>query len=391
MSTPGLVLAVLLSCTVPVSGYGTAGSGSEFLLARTGRGQAATSRERKLDRRLDELLRSRDVATTTGAAVARGLRTNGHAIVDLPPQAAEAAAWLLAAQVAACPNASRLYARGSLFGSTAYHRTAQAVQTNVYDGKAYAPTPCLARTAGVRWRIEQLHGALRHEARRLLRALGLVQAHVEGLPSGAPWLAEALRVGAPGEPATAEEQFERVRYQVLLRSMAYAQEAAPDVVAVGEPEWTVQRPHQDATWLSLIVESSLGLFTSSRGRPAVLPEAALPGAAVWSLALGGSAARLLVLAGGRLAEASGGFYPASCHAVSQHVAGAGAQPGAAPAPRFSWILLYTSNCCDFYELPRLLSCGWGPNSTRQPYSVRGMASKDWCVDSHEDSCRIYRL
>lgn len=256
---------------------------------------------------------------------------------------------------------------------------------NVYDAFTYARTPCLGRTAEARLRVQQFHSQLWGEARHLLRLLAAAEEEARGASwTKEPWLAAALRFGEPGPPQSREEQEERIRHQVLLRSMAYGNAAdtggSNGIAGHREPRWTVQKPHQDATWLSLIVESSSGLLTLS-GQQDRREEP-------WSLARG-SAMNLIVLVGGRLAEASHGFYPASCHGVAYREGVRGTSP--APPPRFSWILLYTSNCCDFYELPGLLSCGWGLGSARRPFSIRGMPTKAWCLDSEQDSCRIWTI
>jgi len=348
--------------------------------------------------------------------LARSLRTEGHAVVALRGAARAAAKWLLAAQLASCPNASSLALRGDLFGGSAYHRSRQAVQVNVYDGNRYAFSPCLGRTRAVRAQVEALHRHLWDEAQQLLHLLADAQSQVQGRAADTSWLADALRIGppGPGHPATHEATVERQRRQVLLRSMAYAngasaaEPAPPSATMAPElrggaaaPEWTVQRPHQDATWLSLIVQSAGGLLTMPHGpHQAATDEGAASSSGShrrpartmsWSSVQQVQTEEdldLIVLVGGRLAEASGGFFPASCHGVSRVTAEHSVSEASLP-PRFSWIFLYTANCCDFYELPGLLSCGWGPNSTRRPFAVRGVLAKEWCVDAQQDSCRIW--
>ncbi len=158
--------------------------------------------------------------------------------------------------------------------------------------------------------------------------------------------------------------------QVLMRAMVYSNTASNS----GDKQkvvWTEQEPHQDASWLSLIVESAPGLLTRIPG---------LTGRDAWVTALAGGMSEIIVMVGGRLAEGSRGFYPSGCHGVAIDT---WSGRDATSVPRFTFPFLYTSNCCDFQEMPGIMQCRWLP-----PESSREPSLKEVCLDRNLNSCRL---
>eukprot|EP00439_Symbiodinium_sp_Y106_P022567 s6581_g2.t2 len=108
--------------------------------------------------------------------------------------------------------------------------------------------------------------------------------------------------------------------------------------------WSHSVPHQDASWVTLLVESSSGLLI----KPNRLDS--------WQKVSFVQSGHLLVLAGAALALASQGHYPAPCHAVQ------------VPSSfRLSWAWISPAHSC-FYNPTHqmhLSQCGmvWRPNFT----------------------------
>ncbi|CAE8584007.1 unnamed protein product [Polarella glacialis] len=302
----------------------------------------------------------RDSQSWAAERMAADLQRRGHAVL-LGSRAAELALPLLRAQAAACPRGAALEEHVARAGTSFFGNSKSTFQTNALDTERFSFPACLDQTQEVARSLAALHATMWATSQLLLRVLAKVQQRTESDSKEASWLGAALAVGEPGKPSAAEWSI-RQRRQVLLRSMSYY-----------GPNWGGGNAHQDGSWLTLIVSDRRGL--QSR-----LPESA--GASDWTEAdLGSEGAEGLapiVLVGGNLDLASGSFYPASCHKVD----------GISDASvRFSWVMLYTSNCCLFNEHWDLNHCGFDGHKQKQR-KLPGQYFRHHCIDSDQGSCKM---
>eukprot|EP00928_Gymnodinium_smaydae_P011694 TRINITY_DN14290_c0_g1_i1.p1 TRINITY_DN14290_c0_g1~~TRINITY_DN14290_c0_g1_i1.p1 ORF type:complete len:660 (-),score=33.31 TRINITY_DN14290_c0_g1_i1:595-2574(-) len=327
------------------------------------------------------------LAAKSESSLATSMREFGHAVLadEVSSQVVES---LFKLQTRLCPNASAVRAhltrtdalRCTEVRSNDYILNVDACQANVYDGRKFVAPPCLPRTRSVRRQIRRLREEMWRAAQRVLRELAAHQSEVSGDPGDVAWLEDALAFGEAGNPVrTASERRERDLRQVLLRSLVYAPTSISfngsvisddEIESAGQRQWSYNSPHRDATWLTLVLDHGKGLFTRSSASRRFTEVK--------------GRGRLIVFPGTRLELASRGFYPASCHGIAL---GAKAD-GAVSAVRYSWVLLYTSNCCDVLREERLTSCDWTiPPSAISSLSGAGLDS-EMCKDHDVRSCVI---
>merc|ERR1712107_633190 len=114
---------------------------------------------------------------------------------------------------------------------------------NAYDGKgAISKAFCTSGNKAVKTRVLRLYEALLATARLLLAAFAELQSSMQG-PESATWLDDALKDG------------ESERRSNNLRVMGYSTQRS---TGNGAPPWTMQPPHIDPAWLSLVIQSGPG-------------------------------------------------------------------------------------------------------------------------------------